>query len=61
MKWQPIKTAPKDGTAILVYASEEGYSGFFVVAWEHGVVWRYGDDLEPPTPTHWMPLPNPPV
>jgi hypothetical protein len=59
LAWQPIKTAPKDGTEILVYGVEEGVRSMHVVAWDHGIGWRYGDDLEPPTPTHWMPLPEP--
>lgn len=62
MDWQPIETAPKDGTELLVHP-------FDVVRWraEHGGFWYAdrvseidGDWLEE-DPTHWMPLPNPPV
>lgn len=66
MNWQPIKTAPKDGTPILIYERENDCvcEGRYVVdacrwfernahptdAWD-GEIYR---------PTHWMPLPNPP-
>lgn len=59
LRWQPIATAPKDGTQVLVFdegavfisqwlVNEEGDEGWF----DHGFV-------EPP-PTHWQPLPSPP-
>lgn len=76
MKWEPIETAPKDGTWILAVAR-----GFVpaVAKWEPG--WRKGgsfefvevetfanddhwqeyvDTTDPWRPTHWMPLPEPP-
>ena len=58
--WQPIATAPLDGTYILGYGPHEdrGYyietvhvwDGDWPIRWMHG----YG------RPTHWMPLPEPP-
>lgn len=62
--WQPIETAPKDGTAILV--SE----GRFIhcVEWNDEYEWWAVDDnklgpfrLRGTAPTHWMPLPPPPI
>lgn len=46
--WQPIATAPKDGTVILAYNGER-------------VLVRWSDiDNCHPQPTHWFPLPSPP-
>lgn len=62
MKWQPISTAPKDGTDILGY---DGYQMTTVTWFEIGKWWSlvapgsYAEDSEW-TPTHWMPLPEPP-
>ncbi len=63
MKWQPIETAPKDGNDVLVFGG-----GDYTVAHWNGEEWRdygdigwagmCGDDNQP---THWMPLPEPPV
>jgi hypothetical protein len=59
MQWQPIQTAPKDGTDILVCG--------------HGVIrtaqWSAKDQTFRVNayafiridPTHWMPLPDPPA
>ena len=61
MNWQPIETAPRDGTEILVI---ESAGGCYVANWQSldGWVWAY-DNMDGPTctnPTHWMPLPEPP-
>lgn len=69
MNWQPIETAPKDGTHILarLHDSNTCYviyfggakqrvnpRGFWRVAWD---CYKLG---ELDQPTHWMPLPAPP-
>tara|TARA_Y100000310_G_scaffold63233_1_gene58530 strand:- start:2296 stop:2508 length:213 start_codon:yes stop_codon:yes gene_type:complete len=68
MKWQPIDTAPKDGTEILVYgrSKKERWQMFTVVFWQYNC-WTltetggYAEDSDPSLdPTHWMPLPDPP-
>ena len=68
MNWQPIETAPKDGTFIIA-ASPSGYTTTAMRAeicgwskrkqtWINHAGDRFtdGGDL----PTHWMPLPEPP-
>ncbi len=75
-KWQPIETAPKDGTMILIYEGERSWmgapSGRIQVAkwldgeWGSPASWcvqltNAGNDRYPATGvSHWMPLPDPP-
>jgi hypothetical protein len=70
--WQPIATAPKDGTRLLLlkpnreveigrYHSADDINGRM-----HGGMWRYRRSMSPRydhanQPTHWTPLPAPPV
>ena len=53
--WQPIETAPKDGTPIL---GNSNYSGVQIaqMSWTDGGWWIDKLDLLD-APTHWMPLP----
>ena len=67
-EWQPIETAPRDGTGIIAYNRMTGpyntawsgwprdpsYKGFFCGFWGYAGLW----DSQP---THWMPHPPPPV
>lgn len=57
-EWQPISTAPKDLTVILVW-DMSGRTGEIELAyWERDRWSNYeGFTIEP---THWMPLPEPP-
>lgn len=73
-QWQPIETAPKDGTTILVWFKQHGA---MTVCWgdrdynhtSEYAVWLVDDHKHGPYPvrgysrgddTHWMPLPAPP-
>jgi hypothetical protein len=71
MDWQPIETAPLDGTRILAWFGPS--DGVHAVTWEESVTgitsWCVDDDkhgpyplrgYSDPFPTHWMPLPAPP-
>ncbi len=68
-EWQPIETAPKDGT--LIICAGEGWVE--VCSWRetkyHGAGWLDGHDERRTEDyasrpmsgiTHWMPLPSPP-
>lgn len=68
MEWQPIETAPKDGTPILAW---NGFSQQVIEYSESSVFgrrkWVFGEcegsynaRQEFDDPTHWMPLPEPP-
>mgnify|MGYP001279355116 CR=1 FL=1 len=70
--WQPIETAPKDGTAFRAYADnlidldfnpwgsvEAVFDGEQII----GCIWNGQQDCwygKPISPTHWMPLPAAP-
>lgn len=55
MEWQPIETAPKDGTVIIVYAPD-----FFQTAAWTDEKWTNAANSWLEDVTHWMPLPKPP-
>ena len=70
-QWQPIETAPKDGTLLLLIVS--GYEPAVGRFYQSREVWDYHDpeylavreraeiSFGPWRPTHWMPLPAPPI
>lgn len=71
MEWQPIDTAPKDGSMVLVNDTTPGWTPWAAAYWIDGDEWSgwvYDDenmlDSNPlgPRPTHWLyvpPLPTP--
>jgi hypothetical protein len=68
--WQPIETAPKDGTRILLWDTDEAVIAKWddismggAKGWQVAVVNMIGDVNYYDAafnPTHWMPLPEPP-
>ena len=59
--WQPIETAPRDGTSVLLIRAKAMDGGRLghrigIGSWKQGQ-WK-GDCTR--APTHWMPLPEPP-
>jgi hypothetical protein len=69
--WQPIETAPKDGSWVLGYDAKSAYPDMacetmWIVRHGNGGGWSGGRDWEILLdgqyckPTHWMPLPEPP-
>jgi hypothetical protein len=61
--WQPIETAPRDGTPVLIGCGLTQSQRWAV--WSGGM-WRDGQESAGgrvsgvPSPTHWRPLPTPP-
>lgn len=65
-EWQPIETAPKDGTNILVFTPKGKaragvvcgiHCGWWTTLFDE---WTTSDGDCEMDPTHWMPLPEPP-
>lgn len=71
-RWQPIETAPRDGTTIIVgrdmgdfgfirgYARFEGAPGSFLSGWVSNGFSEINSNLGLAHPTLWQPLPEPP-
>jgi hypothetical protein len=65
MDWQPIETAPKDGSFVLAYNAGSMFQDMveetmWIVQFSGGR-WRIALDGQSAQPTHWMPLPAPPA
>ena len=68
MKWQPIETAPKDGTRFLISNGVDigfGFWGSFITRGKSVDGWceenaGYDGDSGESYGTHWMRLPEPP-
>lgn len=65
MTWQPIESAPKDGTEILIAYDGSVSIAFFHTGYdnwrdENGVKLDWDPDWFDQNVTHWMPLPEPP-
>jgi hypothetical protein len=59
--WQPIETAPKDGSPFLAYTiSRGGFDPAPTYRIEIGQWKRDYFHAPQGIPTHWMPLPEPP-
>ncbi len=57
-EWQPIETAPKDGTHILGWCKRYGaIEVWWFQDMHYYAGWMDSGDSEP-EPSHWMPLPT---
>ena len=67
MDWQPIETAPNDGTCVLVYFRGVGPLVAFTTfpdVWTRYLGFGktpFWPDISADYATHWMPLPDPPA
>jgi hypothetical protein len=72
MEWQPIETAPGDGTPVLGWVAANDpkpfeKAGVMYVTWSRKGSWIFLDTTAHGgaryhwEPTHWMPLPEPPA
>lgn len=61
MEWQPIETAPKDGTKVLAVLNRRIMDAFATPRNDGPAIWTFGMwSGEHIQPTHWMPLPAAP-
>jgi hypothetical protein len=66
-EWQSIETAPKDGSAILIWPAQSAFTGNDTISyvvrwsdWKEAWIEASGEEYDTFYPTHWMPLPPPP-
>jgi hypothetical protein len=57
--WQPIETAPRDGTSVLIWNGLDVFVGYLPGNRPKFVA--FPDSAQISDPTHWQPLPKPPV
>lgn len=65
MDWQPLETAPKDGTPILIWrgaslSHNKMITPIVVARWQRHYFQPVGTSTSAYGATHWMPLPEPP-
>jgi hypothetical protein len=53
--WQPIETAPKDGTSIIV--CEKQRLSMWIASWQGKDEWRDNVEWHPLEPVVWLSLP----
>lgn len=61
--WRPIETAPRDGTAVLLWYKQKSHVAAYWVSSPWNGMWVSGTVgfLDCDNFTHWRPLPAPPV
>lgn len=59
--WYPIETAPTDGTRVLTYCASTSFPSQRFDLMHYAGRWRSHCVGLANQPTHWMPLPSPPV
>jgi hypothetical protein len=61
VEWQPIESAPRDGTRILTWCPQStDFTRKLNINWFKDGVWQKNANSLGHVPTHWMPLPAPP-
>lgn len=62
--WRSIETAPHDYTWVLGFDANDGETGMIIFerhhGWEDDCECYWTDGMRRWTPTHWMPIPDPP-
>ncbi len=60
-RWEPIETAPKDGTLVFYYLGEDAmrYTDDLVIVarWKREESCIVDSENFPHRPTHWLPIP----
>ena len=58
-EWQPIETAPKDGSHFIGAEFYDDKWWYEEIWWSYS--WEFSGGNFVTRPTHWMPLPKPPA